>query len=128
MPVTDPGQPALSAIGALLACRHAPLDMKSAGCRSRALSIAVVQDTPATDPGQPAVSAIGALLAVARSMVPDNVMRAAVDSNILGVITFSLLFGLALAALGPQADSFIGAVHVRCPRCRAGYTRWAQRA
>lgn len=77
---------------------------------------AAVQDTPATDPGQPAVSAIGALLAVIDNMFPDNIAAAAVDMNILGVITFSLLFGLALASLGPQADSFVAAVHVSLPR------------
>ena len=58
------------------------------------------------------MSTFAALLGVLRSMFPDNIAVAAVDANILGVITFSLLFGLALAGLGPQADSFIALVHV----------------
>ena len=64
-------------------------------------------------PAAGTLSATNALLGVMRSMFPDNVAAAAVDMNILGVITFSLLFGLALASLGPQADSFIAAVDVR---------------
>ena len=63
-------------------------------------------------PAAGGLSATTALLTVFRNMFPDNVAAAAVDMNILGVITFSLLFGLALASLGPQADSFIAAVDV----------------
>ena len=69
-------------------------------------------------PGAGSLSATSALLSVFLNMFPDNVVAAAVDMNILGVITFSLLFGLALASLGPQADSFIAAVDVRpASRC-----------
>ena len=53
-----------------------------------------------------------ALLHVARLIVPSNVVQAAVDTNVLGIITFSLLFGWALSSLGPQAAPVINAVHV----------------
>lgn len=72
-------------------------------------------------PGQAAAAAVApretsplqALLAVARSAVPDNVAAAAVNMNILGIITFSLFFGLCLAGLGEQADGLISLVNVR---------------
>ena len=50
---------------------------------------------------------------VARSAVPDNVVAAAVNMNILGIITFSLFFGLCLSQLGEQADGLISLVNVR---------------
>ncbi|KAK9806122.1 hypothetical protein WJX72_002273 [[Myrmecia] bisecta] len=53
-----------------------------------------------------------ALLEVARNMFPDNIARAAVDMNILGIITVSLLFGWCLSMLGPEADSWIRGVDV----------------
>jgi hypothetical protein len=37
---------------------------------------------------------------VGREVVPDNIVAAAVNMNILGVITFSLMFGVALASMG----------------------------
>lgn len=37
---------------------------------------------------------------VGREVVPDNIVGAAVDLNILGVITFSLMLGVALSTLG----------------------------
>ena len=37
-------------------------------------------------------------------VVPENVVAAAVDMNVLGLITFSLMFGLALSSLG-ELDS-----------------------
>lgn len=52
-------------------------------------------------------SPVQALLGVARAAVPDNVLAAAVGMNILGVITFSLFFGLCLASLGDQAEGLI---------------------
>ncbi len=58
-------------------------------------------------------SPLQALLAVARNMVPDNVVLAAVNMNILGIITFSLFFGICLASLGDQADGFISLITVR---------------
>ncbi|KAL4443245.1 hypothetical protein ABPG75_010982 [Micractinium tetrahymenae] len=48
-----------------------------------------------------------ALLNVARQVVPDNIVAAAVDMNVLGIITFSLMFGLALSSLGSSADGLI---------------------
>ncbi|KAL4854233.1 Excitatory amino acid transporter [Chlorella vulgaris] len=53
-----------------------------------------------------------ALMHVALQVVPDNVVRAAVDMNVLGVITFSLMFGLALSSLGAPAQPLIKAVGV----------------
>ena len=58
-------------------------------------------------------SPLQALLVVARSAVPDNVVAAAVNMNILGIITFSLFFGLCLSQLGEQADGLISLVNVR---------------
>lgn len=58
-------------------------------------------------------SPLQALLAVARNMVPDNVVLAAVNMNILGIITFSLFFGICLASMGSQADAFINLITVR---------------
>ena len=53
-----------------------------------------------------------ALLDVARNMFPDNVAAAAVDMNILGIITFSLFFGLCLSTLGEAAEPMIKLVNV----------------
>ena len=53
-----------------------------------------------------------ALLGVARAAVPNNVVAAAADMNILGVITFALFFGLCLAGIGPQAEPLIHIVEV----------------
>ena len=58
-------------------------------------------------------SPLQALLGIARQALPDNVVAAAVDMNILGVITFSLFFGVCLASLGEQADALIRLVNVR---------------
>lgn len=43
---------------------------------------------------------MAAMLGVLRSLFPDNIVAAAVHMNILGVIVFSLLFGVALSSLG----------------------------
>lgn len=48
---------------------------------------AALLSTPAPGPHAPQV-------------VPDNIVAAAVDMNVLGIITFSLMFGLALSSLG----------------------------
>ncbi|DBA93948.1 TPA: hypothetical protein ACH3X1_001610 [Trebouxia sp. C0004] len=53
-----------------------------------------------------------ALLDVARNMFPDNVVAAAVNMNILGVITFSLFFGLCLSTVGDAAEPLIKLVDV----------------
>lgn len=45
--------------------------------------------------------------------MPDNVVAAAVNMNILGIITFSLFFGLCLSQLGEQADGLISLINVR---------------
>ena len=41
-----------------------------------------------------------ALLGVARQVVPDNIVGAAAGMNVLGIISFSLMFGIALSSLG----------------------------
>lgn len=65
-------------------------------------------------------SPLQALLMVARSAVPENVVAAAVNMDILGVITFSLFFGLCLAGLpGSQADGLIRLTNVSTPRSSA---------
>ena len=55
---------------------------------------------------------LDALLDVARNMFPDNVAAAAVNMNILGVITFSLFFGLCLSTVGEEAEPMIKLVDV----------------
>ena len=61
---------------------------------------------------QQRASALTALLGVLRTMFPDNVVAAAVNMNILGVITFSLFFGLCLSQLGPEADGLVAGIQV----------------
>ena len=61
---------------------------------------------------QPHISPLTALLGVIRSIFPENIALAAVNMNILGIITFSLFFGIALASLGDIADPFIQGIEV----------------
>ena len=77
-------------------------------------------------PGE--ASPLQALLAVARNMIPDNVVLAAVNMNILGIITFSLFFGLALASLGEVADPFVQGIDVSPPLCLVAPLVLGQRA
>ena len=58
------------------------------------------------------VSPLTALLGVVRNMFPENIAVAAVNMNILGIITFSLMFGLALASIGEAGDAMVNAVDV----------------
>jgi Na+/H+-dicarboxylate symporter len=60
-------------------------------------------------------SALTALMGVTRSLVPDNVVAAAVNMNILGVITVSLFFGACLSGLGEQGRPLVVAVEVCMP-------------
>ena len=53
-----------------------------------------------------------ALLDVARNTFPDNIAAAAVNMNILGVITFSLFFGLCLSTVGDAAEPMVKLVDV----------------
>ena len=62
--------------------------------------------------GEEPVSPLSALLGVTRNMFPDNIALAAVNMNILGIITFSLMFGLALASMGDAGESLVAAVDV----------------
>ena len=54
---------------------------------------------------------LSALLNVLRNMFPDNIVSAAVDMNILGVITFSLFFGICLVGLGDEAATLIQGIN-----------------
>ncbi|CAL5228220.1 g11310 [Coccomyxa viridis] len=92
--VIEPGQGSPLSGGSVTSC-HTP-DLKAA-----AASVTPTRASP-----------LQALLAVARNMVPDNVVLAAVNMNILGIITFSLFFGICLASLGDQADGFISLITV----------------
>lgn len=38
-------------------------------------------------------------------VVPDNIVVAAVNTNVLGLITFSLMFGVALGSLGEGREA-----------------------
>ena len=73
-----------------------------------------VAQAPAPSAALPAVqrTPLEALLDVVRNMFPDNVAAAAVDMNILGIITFSLFFGLCLSAVGEAAEPMIKLVNV----------------
>ena len=68
--------------------------------------------TAADIPTSPQQTPFEALLNVARNMFPDNVAAAAVDMNILGVITFSLFFGLCLSTIGDVAEPLIKIIDV----------------
>jgi Na+/H+-dicarboxylate symporter len=39
-----------------------------------------------------------------KQIIPDNPLRAAVDGQVLSVITFAILIGLALSAIGPRGE------------------------
>lgn len=68
--------------------------------------------TPATISEAVQRSPLEALLDVARNMFPDNIAAAAVNMNILGVITFSLFFGLCLSTIGDAAEPMVKLVDV----------------
>ena len=50
------------------------------------------------DPAQPK-SPVDAFLKLLRDLIPDNIAAAATDMNILGIIFFSVFFGVALSLL-----------------------------
>jgi Na+/H+-dicarboxylate symporter len=55
--------------------------------------------------------ALDSILTTTRAAVPANVVSAAAEGNILGVIAASLMFGAALAAVGPdKADPLVRVV------------------
>lgn len=66
------------------------------GCASHPAAAAAPVASAA--PGGP----LAAMLGVLRSLFPDNLVAAAVRMNILGVIVFSLLFGVAISSLGAR--------------------------
>ena len=53
------------------------------------------------DPAQPK-SPVDAFLKLLRDLIPDNIAAAATDMNILGIIFFSVFFGVALSLLGHE--------------------------
>lgn len=57
-------------------------------------------------------TAVAALMDLVRSIVPDNVVAAAVNMNVLGVISFSLFFGACLSSMGEAAAPLIIFVQV----------------
>lgn len=57
----------------------------------------------ASGPSQ-ATSPAEALYKLSLDIVPENLMSAAVNNNILGLITFSLLFGAAICKLPPEVS------------------------
>jgi Na+/H+-dicarboxylate symporter len=87
----------------------------SGGCRGNDAALVVKHQSGEKNAGEIDGGAGGgatdALLHVARLIVPSNVVQAAVDTNVLGIITFSLLFGWALSSLGQQAAPVINAAH-----------------
>ncbi len=96
--------------------RNAAFDRISAagaGCRAAdAATVAAHAASVSSDGiGGAGGGATEALLHVSRLIVPDNVVAAAVDTNVLGVITFSLLLGWALGAAGPVAAPVVAVAH-----------------
>lgn len=55
-------------------------------------------------------SALQALYAVVTGMFPPNLFSAAAEDNVLGVLVFSLLFGVALARLRDRARPLVEAI------------------
>ncbi|DBB11235.1 TPA: hypothetical protein ACH3X3_006677 [Trebouxia sp. C0006] len=53
------------------------------------------------DPAKPK-SPLDAFLKLLRDLIPDNIAAAATDMNILGIIFFSVFFGVALSLLGHE--------------------------
>eukprot|EP00668_Euglena_longa_P016335 GGOE01020576.1.p1 GENE.GGOE01020576.1~~GGOE01020576.1.p1 ORF type:complete len:488 (-),score=153.93 GGOE01020576.1:100-1563(-) len=53
-----------------------------------------------------------ALVGVVLELVPPNIVEAAATMNVLGVLFFSLFFGVSLSRLGPEAEPFIRGVNV----------------
>lgn len=51
-----------------------------------------------------------AFFTLLRDMIPTNVVRAAADGNILGVVVFAILLGVALAVVGAPAGAFVDAL------------------
>ena len=49
------------------------------------------------------VGFLDSMLGVARSLVPANIFEAFATNNVLGIITFSVLFGAAVVSLGERA-------------------------
>jgi len=52
------------------------------------------------------------LLDVLRNMFPPNIVKAAADMNILGVISFSLFFGAVISGLGEQAEPMVKLIEI----------------
>ncbi|PNW77902.1 hypothetical protein CHLRE_10g456400v5 [Chlamydomonas reinhardtii] len=57
-------------------------------------------------------SPVEAFLGVIKSAFPDNVFAAAVNMNVLGIITVSLLMGAALSSMGPEAVPMITIINI----------------
>ncbi|KAG2433247.1 hypothetical protein HXX76_008316 [Chlamydomonas incerta] len=55
---------------------------------------------------------VEAFLGVIKSAFPDNVFAAAVNMNVLGIITVSLLMGAALSSMGPEAVPMINIINI----------------
>lgn len=80
----------------------------NAGC---AASIVVETQTGSGSEEEPR-GAMQALIQVAYMIAPDNIAEAAVDMNVLGIITFSLMFGWAISSLGSRANPVIEMIYV----------------
>jgi len=51
-----------------------------------------------------------ALINVVRELVPPNIVGAAANMNILGILFFSLFFGISLSRLGPDGQTLVNGV------------------
>lgn len=71
--------------------------------------------SPGTSPGSGAHmgggSGIGkAFMSVAQDMIPPNIIKAAADGNVLGIVMFAILLGVALALVGERARIAVDAL------------------
>jgi len=76
-----------------------------AGAFARAVAEAGSLGIPAVEPA--ATPGFGQTLV---ALVPDNIFRAAADGNLMALIVVSILFGFALAHVGPQKESILALV------------------
>jgi Na+/H+-dicarboxylate symporter len=53
------------------------------------------------------ISTLDSVLGVFKNMVPDNIVKAAADMDILGIITFSMLLGGTIMAVGDKGEPLL---------------------
>jgi len=67
---------------------------------------------PAAGATSSSADLLDTIIGVLLKMFPPNILEAAVQMNVLGVITFSLFFGTMLSSIGPRAAPMIALVEI----------------